>query len=534
MLNKFLFLLASFALAQSVHAAAVTPHTVLAHANEQQFWIARIDHFATSESTYIDYRVFGQDDRWQRLCRFSTAIDDITAQSSAQGNAAAVLLRDKSWAIIYSDGNIASGGPLPASAQMIALGASPNSWWAIGQTPGGLRAALAAIQPSTQPATAPTTGPSTTAPSTAPATLPSQLLDTKPSLVLYQLAASDWAPIAEIPAPAGETVHVALAIIDQVPYVAINQSTSLSVLHLENGRWITDFTSDKFPQIAAFRFLSDLDIHRLWIQQQTGPDTLIPLNGPSRAALTLNIPTDVPAKDRAVATFGKSIRSLTRSDGKIMEQRFASDTLQPEGKPVELPLPDTAQLIDLQGLHTLVAVVSLMLILLGWFRQQAATEGIQPNLEGLTLAPIGRRFLAGLIDAFPVIFTMAFFAARHAALPSSVPQSRQFLFFVFYWSSGLFYVLHTTLIETYAGRSLGKIMLGLRVVTLQGNTPEPAALVARNVLRIFDLSLFFFPLLFIPFAPLRQRSGDLVAGTTVILDKPRESTTPPDSPPPTD
>lgn len=527
-MNKLLLALAALALATLAlcgvaRAESVTPHTLVAHANDQQFWLARIDHLNNADFSFLDFRVLGQDDRWQRLARFEAAIDDITSQ----GATAAVLLRDKSWSIVYSGGTIVSPGPLPASSPVLAIAGSPRGWWAVGQTPGGLHAALAATATATRPTTRHS---STTQPATAPTSQapPSQPSDVPSSPVLFQLSANTWTPLAQLPDLKTQSPHVALAVIDQTPYVALYDGNTLSVLHLDAGHWSTDYQSQSITQLAAFKLLGDSAPPRLWVQQQTGPDTIIPIGKPNPAPMTLAIPSDVPAKDRDVVLFGRSIRLITRVGDKLFEQRFAEDTLQPQEKPTELALPEATQLVDLQALHTLVAIVSLMLVLLGWFRQQAATEGVEPNLENVTLAPIGRRFLAGLIDASPVILTMAFFLARHRDLPNSVPQSRQFLFFAFYWSSGLFYILHTTLIETYAGRSLGKIMLGLRVVTLQGATPDQPALFSRNALRLFDLSLFFFPTLFIPFAPLHQRSGDLVAGTVVVLDQSRESTSRPD------
>ena len=141
-MKQLLIVLATLTLAFPARAATVTPHSVLAHANDKQFWVARVERFGGTDYTFLDFRVLTQDDRWQRLCRFETGVDDITAQDSAAG----VLLHDKSWSIVYSSGTVVSGGPLPAGAQIVALGAAADSWWAIGQTPGGIRAALAAAR----------------------------------------------------------------------------------------------------------------------------------------------------------------------------------------------------------------------------------------------------------------------------------------------------------------------------------------------------------------------------------------------------
>ena len=56
------------------------------------------------------------------------------------------------------------------------------------------------------------------------------------------------------------------------------------------------------------------------------------------------------------------------------------------------------------------------------------------------------------------------------------------------------------------------------VVNTEGQTPTTGALIIRNLLRIFDVSLFFLPLIAVALFPLRQRAADLAAGTLVVLN----------------
>jgi len=72
------------------------------------------------------------------------------------------------------------------------------------------------------------------------------------------------------------------------------------------------------------------------------------------------------------------------------------------------------------------------------------------------------------------------------------------------------YILHTTLVETLTGRSAGKWVFGLKVVTMQGAAPQKSQLLIRNLLRVID------PLVMIIISPQRQRSADAVAGTMVV------------------
>src|SRR6185503_11369672 len=77
------------------------------------------------------------------------------------------------------------------------------------------------------------------------------------------------------------------------------------------------------------------------------------------------------------------------------------------------------------------------------------------------------------------------------------------------------YFLHITAAEISTGRSIGKILSGLKVVSLDGRRAAPGAIVIRNVLRIIDVGLLFMPLVVIFYSPLRQRAGDAAAGTLV-------------------
>ena len=92
------------------------------------------------------------------------------------------------------------------------------------------------------------------------------------------------------------------------------------------------------------------------------------------------------------------------------------------------------------------------------------------------------------------------------------------------------YVLHTTLSELLTGgRTIGKWLMGTRVMTLTGVAPTASQLLARNALRIIDLLLAGVPLLSIYQSPLRQRVGDMMAGTIVCLAKPPDQTASPGS-----
>jgi uncharacterized RDD family membrane protein YckC len=69
--------------------------------------------------------------------------------------------------------------------------------------------------------------------------------------------------------------------------------------------------------------------------------------------------------------------------------------------------------------------------------------------------------------------------------------------------------------EATCGQTIGKRILGLRVVRLDGGPLNIAACAARNVLLPIDWMFLLVALLLMVFGGRRQRIGDLVAGTVV-------------------
>ena len=66
------------------------------------------------------------------------------------------------------------------------------------------------------------------------------------------------------------------------------------------------------------------------------------------------------------------------------------------------------------------------------------------------------------------------------------------------------------------GRTLGKKALKIRVVTAEGGTPGPGALLIRNLVRTLDLVI---GVVMMAIDPLSRRLGDRLAGTLVIHDR---------------
>ena len=85
----------------------------------------------------------------------------------------------------------------------------------------------------------------------------------------------------------------------------------------------------------------------------------------------------------------------------------------------------------------------------------------------------------------------------------------------------IYFLYHLILEPLLGGRTPGKRMTGLRVMTPEGLTPGVGALVIRNVIRILDsLPVFYVVgLLFVIFGRRHLRLGDLAAGTVLVVDR---------------
>ncbi len=168
------------------------------------------------------------------------------------------------------------------------------------------------------------------------------------------------------------------------------------------------------------------------------------------------------------------------------------------------------------------AFITAMVMMMLFFRQ--APRGDQLELkEGVVLASFGRRFVAGLIDLAPGFWV--------AGLVYDITINQTILFWP---GNGVEKVLpamrpgflviavtvaHTTLFEFITARSIGKWFTGLYVADLTGKPAPPGPSLTRALSRAFDL---FAPLMLMlmVISPARQRLGDILAKTLVVMHEP--------------
>ncbi len=175
------------------------------------------------------------------------------------------------------------------------------------------------------------------------------------------------------------------------------------------------------------------------------------------------------------------------------------------------PMTDSVVLISVLALATVILFAF-------WKRDPAWNKVDLPS--DVELAGLLPRSLAGLIDLTPCVLLAAMvFDLDARQLPDHWPGRSGGLHAMLpgLTTIGLF-LAHTTLTELFTARTLGKAMMGLKVLSLKGQPPHLWQLLGRGLLKALDL--IAPPLLILPLlTPARQRLGDLVGRTVVTAAK---------------
>jgi uncharacterized RDD family membrane protein YckC len=138
-----------------------------------------------------------------------------------------------------------------------------------------------------------------------------------------------------------------------------------------------------------------------------------------------------------------------------------------------------------------------------------------PSREDL----LGRRIGAALID---VALLVALFAILAATIgESTVGDGASFSFNLYGVEAAMYFalvLLYYFALEATLGQTVGKLLVGLRVVRTDGGRPSVAAIAVRTLVRVVDWLPFLYLVGFIAMqvtGERRQRLGDLAARTGV-------------------
>ncbi len=149
----------------------------------------------------------------------------------------------------------------------------------------------------------------------------------------------------------------------------------------------------------------------------------------------------------------------------------------------------------------------------------------------LTIAGPGGRSYAFVIDwHIRFLLGAAWFVAGSylytgavSLLPDLQAGFGAYTFTVLIPAAGIYFLYHPLLELLMNGRTPGKRMAGVRVVTTDGRTPDAGAILIRNVFRLIDHlpALYAIGLVTTMFTSRSVRVGDLAAGTVLVYDDPR-------------
>ena len=452
-------------------------------------WLAEVRGASGSERTVIWERAEGEG-LWRVAAEIPGGVQELTA---SDGRLAA-LLPDGQWQSV----NLATGQPLPSGGRILCLAGGGADLFALGRMP----------SPSTLPA------------STQAAAMRESL---PPGLHLFRLERGAWHHVAAVPpgvdGEPGRTLSLAVA--ERRPtIVTVGQSQAIegissrevAVWQWDKQRWDRRSQWTTSAAVSAIQAFDSLDCVAVWTAAGHGLGQIRILVGAD--VRELNISGQAPVCD--VRQIGGLIRVFYVDGAKIMERRFNPKTLAEEGSPVELHLArqgtEPPYLKWVQG-----GILALLVMAMGAAMLRRGKQSIKIDFKKVRLAPVGRRFLAGSIDAIPLVVGAMWVASHYSQFPEFQELNHMPEMIVQFWLVMGIYLTIVTVTEVFFGRSVGKMLTGLRVLRLDGAVPGAVAMFVRNFLRVVDLWMVI-TLVLILMLPLRQRIGDIAAGTVVVAD----------------
>lgn len=184
-----------------------------------------------------------------------------------------------------------------------------------------------------------------------------------------------------------------------------------------------------------------------------------------------------------------------------------------------------------------LALVLVLMTVVMWTRREQMIRPLVLPL-GLVLAPVWRRLLATVVDAMPaVVVVMPFVISAMPPAPwifdpsfrggvnldAEVWDKLSSIYFGFV----LLYGLWCLLWELLLGTTPGKLLFGCRVLTTDIGRPSARQIVWRNALRVLEVGFgtsgwIVTLMMLVMLTRNRQRIGDLLAGTIVVMLGPVE------------
>ncbi len=177
-------------------------------------------------------------------------------------------------------------------------------------------------------------------------------------------------------------------------------------------------------------------------------------------------------------------------------------------------------------LQNIVIIVLVMLLALSlWQWRKRPHPPVVP--AGMRVARLYQRLIGFVIDlGIPLLIVSIVFGLNDMesfkrvfsawivgfTSPEAFTNAPEILFIV----GG--YLLHVIVGEMFFGRSIGKALVGIQVIMIDGKPPTVLSVLLRNIVRIPEM-LFGVLMVYMFISDYRQRLGDLLARTIVVTPR---------------
>jgi uncharacterized RDD family membrane protein YckC len=339
---------------------------------------------------------------------------------------------------------------------------------------------------------------------------------------LFRLDRDHWNLISRLPhsIPANPDNQFSMTALNHVPILAYRASPkAIELLQSDGEGWKNLGTINCPFSIRKISMLNMDDRLIAWaVADEGGVGELFSPNGSTWTGKILQFSATFSVIDSAIAVFNGELRVLAIGPHEQFQEQRYDPAGQPIGKTTAVETPPNANEITLRDLLNWSVLGLLIIITLASAQQGYGLKELKIGEERVVLAPLSLRLAAGLIDFWPLyVMVFIFFGRHHRTL---VPSELQDLDRFTIWSVAIclsLYLLHPLIAELVWGRSVGKMFVGLKVIGADGRAARKGAILLRNVLRVVEAPLLLgVPLLVIYFTPMRQRIGDMIAGTLVV------------------
>lgn len=458
--------------------------------------------------------------RWKELAHFNGII-----VSLAEQNDTLLAVQDDGQWLRIGEGQFSNGLPLPGSGRVLAMAGGGDALWALGW---GVPVPTAASQPASLPATGASL-------STRPAATRAAI---RP--LLFRFNGSGWQDLAGMPdnLPPPDARLMSMTLLGDSVAVALLENKAIRTFRFDRAKQAWTDTGSATPDFAVrmLKLFSTPQGLALWATPGASAGELYfsqPAGGwsaPKRIeppSATAAGSSAAPAViDATAAAAGDEIRVIVTVAGKngpqFLEQKYRFDGVLTQAFGI-LPWPAAGIASSIWWWLNPIITSVLLFLMFNSIRRRRASGPITVDLEKLGIAPLGMRLIAGLIDLLPLAIAILLYGYRNGLLGDirgllaaliSDPQ-------LVWWQTipSAIYIAHTLAAEVFLGRSIGKIIVGLEVILLNGARPGAWPLALRNLLRFVDVSFGLFPVALILLSPLRQRVGDAAAGTVVVVKR---------------